>query len=134
LCSLGCLELAMEIALALNLHRFTKLSPGCWMHFLKIRYFLYFHFKCYPLSRFPSLPKSPYHFYTWLYLGFLELGNTLHLKDWNEEILCLNPSVIITTPSLFPLQWASPPPLKQPERYLHRSGTQFEHFWPHNKF
>jgi hypothetical protein len=26
-----------------------------------IGYFLYFHFKCCPLSQFPSLPKTPYH-------------------------------------------------------------------------
>ena len=32
-----------------------------FLFFFFIRYFLYFHFKCYPRFLFPSLPETPHH-------------------------------------------------------------------------
>ena len=77
----------------LNTESLPWVRTDFFFFFLFIGYFLYLHFKCYPLSQFPSLLETPYHIHflllLWgckLYLGYSKFLGKYPLI--NEYISC----------------------------------------------
>ena len=75
--------------LALNTWK-MQVTCNCRFSFLFfIGYFLYLHFKHYPLSRFPSLPETPYYIHPppASMRVFIQSPTNFHLSALNSPIL-----------------------------------------------